>query len=177
MIEKDLYKNLSRKEKLMLMHSIRGSFALVGIPHYQEINNNPEPETQPIQLLLSNILDIDFSEFYNRVGELTDFCKTHKEELLELYEGTTANAWFIGDGIEELVLHYLDADNGYIIGADLLYRITERVQKIYNFYLENSTLTSNSRFKYVEFGELGGEKIYKRVKKYPCGENSEQISE
>lgn len=159
-MDEELYKELTYKEKLGLLHYIRGQQGLVQHWHYETLTNNPTLPVRPQDIYISNVLGIDFRYFYD--NENWDKSKKYKKEMAEvsLALGDSPSV-FVPDAIADVLYLKLDIDINTKLDEDLMQDIDNTLLKIYNTYI-----TLGLETEYVPSGIISnGEELYKKVVK------------
>lgn len=169
-MKKELYENLTNNEKIGLLHFIRGQQGLVQHWNYEGTDENPRLKTKPDHLYLSNILNIDFDEFYSS-DETSKNSSEYKDQWRKY--GTPLGgcvSWYIGDAICDILFVMLDINTNHVINVELMESIDDKIKLLYGEFIALTTMSelpSTPEFYYVESGvEYNNEKLYKRVVKW-----------
>jgi len=73
---------LDKQEKIDLVAGVRGIFALAGMDQYSTLSEAPSFQTDPIDLLISQALNLDLREDICQNRTLNAMLKEFKEEIL-----------------------------------------------------------------------------------------------
>lgn len=158
-VPKRLYKNLTLDEKIALLHYERGSIELCSIDHYQSLKVNPNETPKVNYLYISNVLGIDFEEFYGSDKAQAKSVKFKKE-----IKARHPHEWHIGDAITSIIYEHIKLSAKKTINADLIETIDAEIKDLYEWYT-NLGSTPPVTYKYEEYGFIGGEKVYRRLTK------------
>lgn len=160
-MDKQLYENLTTEDKINLLHYERGATALVQLERYQGTQENPSPIPKPSNLYISNVLDIDFDEFYNDKANM-DKSQLYKDEVKELAVPMSPSGYrsiFIGDALKDVLFIMTHADDARIINEKLVDEIDKELKRIHNGFMELGV-----RYEPIEGLVVGGHQAYRRIK-------------
>lgn len=131
--------------------------------HYESSTNNPNLKERPEHVCLSNILDIDWDEFYSS-SETLEKSKKYEFELQEFYEQRGHDKhFFIGDTISYYIFLSLDIKDNRKIDRELMEYLDLEIKEIYNFFIKLGK--KEETYIYVQSQiTCDGEQLYRRVK-------------
>lgn len=75
------YIQLDEKDLLNVLIMIKGIYALAGVDHYAELSEAPKFKTDPEQLYLSHLLNIDYEKEVINNKKLHKLTKSHGDEI------------------------------------------------------------------------------------------------
>lgn len=162
----DMYKNLTIEDKISLLKYERGAIALVHLEHYEDSRANPSPSPRPNYLYISNVLDLDFGEFYN--SKLASKSFDYKDQMQNIGIGLsdTFHSTFIGDILMDIVHRMCHPENLDIIDKDLVNKIDTELKKAYDDFIalvDPKPKYSYEETKFCVMTYNGYEKLYRRL--------------
>lgn len=165
-----LYKDMTDKEKIGLLHFIRGQQGLVQHANYEGTRENPKQTPNVSNLYISAVLDINFDNFYGdrTVFELSKIYE--KQWQVEAMDIGGSPSPFIGDAMKDIPFLMLDIEDNLTINEDLMKDIDKAIIKLYKTFYDvaynpaKQTSSPLQVYQYIDAGvTLDGKTLYKRV--------------
>lgn len=152
------YKELTDEQiKAMLVWSKAEYHLLSQLEFYGELKYNPPKKPDPVYLIISHILDLDFEKDILNNPEIK---KIH--QTIDIRKEFDSDWWFIGDTLINIVQDM--ANSGNLNEMEFIVEpLKAKIKKTYTDFLN---LYENKNYMYIKSDYvINGETLYKRVKK------------
>lgn len=155
---------LDKQEQIDLVAGVRGVFALAGIDQYSTMSEAPSFQTDPIDLLISQALNLDLKEDIEQNRTLQAMLKEFKPEIKAFNERIKEEEGYrhlwtnLSDSLQQIICNFLDNDTP--ITQETKEALDAKLQKYYNGVMD---IVEGAKYEITNI-ELNGEKLYRRVK-------------
>ena len=148
-------------EKFRLYIGVGGVFSFAAIDFYQDINEAPKFNVDPIHLYISKVLDKDFNEIENEHPRPDDKFNSSIFDFNRRFGGTL---WLrLSESLEQMVCNHF-SDSEYDV--DSMERLDAKLKEYYDGYLEIVS-TKEPSIIYEKSGiVIDGEPLYRRRVSY-----------
>lgn len=156
---------LDKQEQIDLVAGVRGVFALAGVDIYSSISTAPQFQTDPIDLLISQALNLDLKEDIQQNRTLQAMLKEFKPEIKAFNERIKEEEGYkhlwtndLSGSLQQIICNFLN--NETPITQETKEALDAKLQKYYNGVMD---IVEGAKYEITDI-ELNGEKLYRRVK-------------
>ena len=164
-IPEKLYKKLSKADKLNILTYERGANALIRLDsgQYESIEEFPVPSPRPSDLYISNVLGIDYREFYKSdLAKKSWDMKDIMKDIATPLEPSGYRSVFIGDILSDIMYIYTHPDADHDL-EKIIPKLDKKLKSTYNKFMTLVDMAGDGH-KYEKASVVDGEQLYRRVK-------------